>query len=508
MSLLDRTIEAFSPRWAAERAYYRSVIDMSRAYDAARTGRRTDGWTATGAAANAEIGPQAARIRQRARELVRNNPYAMKATRSLAANMVGAGIVPRLDTSDREAKARARSDWNAFSENCDPEGLSDFYGMQSLVVRTFVESGEALILWLPRPSRAGLRVPLQCRVLEPDHLDASKTEALNNGGMIVQGVEYDADGRRVAYWLFDQHPGDSMPSIRLRYQSQRVPAMYVDHVFERLRPGQARGVSMFAPSALKMRDVADYDEAESVRKKIEACFAAFVTREAGAVSSPLTGKSEKDQAGRRTERLSPGMIQYLSPGEEVTFGTPSTSAGYASYLKVQLHAVAAGIGTTYEQLTGDLEGVNYSSIREGKVEFWQCLDVWQWLMLIPQLCRPAWRRVQDMRVAAGLERPAAIGSAVWAPPKRHWVDPVKDVRGKIESIRGGLTTLRDAIAETGEDPDEQIAEIVETNAVLDAGQIVLDSDPRKTSAAGLTQARAPGSTLPDTAGDGAAAAAD
>jgi hypothetical protein len=41
-----------------------------------------------------------------------------------------------------------------------------------------------------------------------------------------------------------------------------------------------------------------------------------------------------------------------------------------------------------------------------------------------------------------------------------------------------------------------IALYVEWNRLLDAGKVVLDTDPRKVSAAGLTQVRPMGSELP------------
>lgn len=478
MNWLERTIEAFSPRWAAERAYYRSIVEHARGYDAAKTGRRTAGWSATGTSANAEIGPAAARIRARARDLVRNNPHAARGARVTVGNLVGAGIVPRLDTDDRAAKLAARDDWRAFSDNCDPEGLTDFYGMQALVARTVFESGEALIQLLPQPSTRNLRVPLQLQVLEPDYLDWGKTGETASGGVIIQGVEFDRSGRRVAYWLFDQHPGETAPMIRRKYASVRVPASRILPVFDRLRPGQIHGVPWLAPAVMKLRDIADYDEAELVRKKIEACFAAFVKR-SGTATSPLAKDSTTDASGRRIERLSPGMVQYLALDEDVTFAAPEASEGYAEYMKVQLHAVAAGIGCTYEQLTGDLEKVNYSSIREGKVEYWQLLDVWQWHMMIPQACRPVWSAFQVARAAAGRVPEGGLGPAIWAPPKRAWVDPAKDVKAQVDAIRGGLLTLRDAIAARGEDPDEQLDEIEATLKELDAKGIVLDSDARR-----------------------------
>ncbi len=106
---------------------------------------------------------------------------------------------------------------------------------------------------------------------------AGKIGDLPNGGFIVQGVEFDPLGRRRAYWMFPVHPGEVAMFRRASLTSQPVPASSVLHLFDRLRPGQVRGVPWLAPVILKLRDLDEYDDAELVRKKIEACFAAFVT---------------------------------------------------------------------------------------------------------------------------------------------------------------------------------------------------------------------------------------
>ena len=56
-----------------------------------------------------------------------------------------------------------------------------------------------------------------------------------DGGRIVQGIEYDRDGRRVAYWLHPDHPGDGVLLRAKQYKSVRVPADTVAHLFERQR---------------------------------------------------------------------------------------------------------------------------------------------------------------------------------------------------------------------------------------------------------------------------------
>jgi lambda family phage portal protein len=138
---------------------------------------------------------------------------------------------------------------------------------------------------------------------------------------------------------------------RASLASQPVPASSVLHLFDRLRPGQVRGVPWFAPVILKLRDLDEYDDAELVRKKIEACFAAFVT---GSDDEETLGAAATDADGRRVESFEPGMIEYLAPGKDVKFATPSAGGDYAEYMRVQLHAIASGVGLTYELLTGDL----------------------------------------------------------------------------------------------------------------------------------------------------------
>ncbi|MBF0175184.1 MAG: phage portal protein, partial [Magnetococcales bacterium] len=275
MNMLDRIVVAISPERGLRRVRARGAIDvLRREYDGAKTGRRTDGWITPGHDANAEIAIASTRLRNRARDLVRNNPFAAKAVITYASSMVGSGIRPRPKAESKVLDAQITSLWEDFSNQCDADGRTNFYGIQTLMVRSMVESGECLLQMTNRPSSFGLAVPLQLRVLEADHLDVTRDQNLPGGGFIQQGIEFDSYGTRVAYWLYPQHPGSS--NITAKTVSIRVPASDVVHLFDRMRPGQNRGVTWFAPALLRMRDLDDYDEAELVRKKIEACFVGFV----------------------------------------------------------------------------------------------------------------------------------------------------------------------------------------------------------------------------------------
>ncbi|UVL43497.1 phage portal protein [Pseudomonas sp. B21-040] len=325
-----------------------------------------------------------------------------------------------------------------------------------------------------RFSSDGLPVPVQLQLLEPDFLDESKADIVGLN-RIIQGIEFDALGRRVAYWLFDEHPGGSR--VWGSMQSKRVPAEDVIHIFLPKRPGQARGYTWFAPVMQRMRSFDEMEDAVMEQAKIASCFAAFITKDENNGTPGIKKPALLD-------RVEPGIIQELGFGESVSFGTPPTFNGYTTYSWQQLHAMAVGLGIPYELLTADLKGVNFSSGRLGWLHFARRVDVWQWRMLIPQLCDPVWRWFMEGQVLL----PAGVRDDVkaqWVPPRRDMVDPKTETDNVKDRVRNGLTTWPDALRELGvTDPKQHAQDIADSNALIDSLGLVFDCDPRMVAAAG------------------------
>ena len=503
---LDDIIGVFSPVSGLKRKQARIALDvMQRGYEGAKTGRRIDDWLTTGASANAEIGNANSRLRERARDLVRNNCYGSKAIEVFVGNAIGTGITAQADTGSSRLNKQIMDAWEEWCRTCDAEGDLDFNGIQGLAARAMFESGECFIRFRDRPYSPDIAIPLQLQVLEADFLDTAKTSPAGNGNFINQGVEFDSLNRRVAYWMWPQHPGENNAG-RLRMQSVRIPADQIIHLFRKNRPGQFRGVTAFAPSIVRMRDLDGYDDAELWRKKIEACFAAFITQVSGA-DGPIVGNVVKNGASSgsgtasndpdRVEQFRPGMIEYLQPGEDIKFGNPTSDGNYESYERVQLHAIAAGLGITYEQLTGDLSQVNYSSLRAGLLEFRRLIEMLRWQVFVPKLCIPVWRKFIERAYVAGAIGKIDYGVS-WTPKSFEMIDPLKDAQADTMMIRNGTLTLKEAIARQGYDPDKQIEEIAATNQLLDDKEIILDCDPRYTAKSGAQQADKGGSNADTT----------
>jgi lambda family phage portal protein len=487
--MIDRALSALAPAMALRRAERRARLAAlqraSMAYDGATKGRRAQGWRVVSTDANAENLPALSRLRDVARDMVRNNPHAARGKSVLANNIVGTGIIPSIAGNlPKTVKAKLLDliKQHLDTPACDARGRTNLYGLQHLVMATVAESGEALVRCRPRRSEDGLPLPFQLEVLEPDYIDSSRDGPLpNNGGYMVQGIQFDAIGRCTGYWLFSQHPG-SYSGIAI--ESRLVPASQIAHVFRTDRPGQARGVTWFAPVILKMRDLADYADAQLVRQKVAACYAVFIHSEED-VSTVLPQAAPRKDIGAtyEVEALEPGMIQRLKTGEQVTFGTPPSVGEYAGYKAAELRDIAVGLGVSYEAISGDLTGVNFSSGRMGWLEFQRNISASQNFMLIPQLCNRVGVWFLDAAQLV-LGRDLSAVHVLWTPPRREMINPKEEVAAARDAIRAGLSSRPEEQRKLGYDPEDLDAENAEANERADDAALIFYSDPRLRTASG------------------------
>jgi lambda family phage portal protein len=485
MNLLDRMIAAVAPSRALSRVRSRVALNILRQttahYDSATSGRRGQSWRASPTDADAAAGRRA-RLAYIARDMVRNTPFAFRAQQCIAANVVGDGIIPKVidlpaedSTGAREIRARALRliEQHLDTTAIDADGRQNLYGLQRLVMNTVVDSGEALIVRVEADDLS-LPLPFQLRVMEPDHLDVGMDGRISPEGHYVhEGIAYDDRARRVGYYLYDEHPGSNSwrmgPVSRVR--SRFVPADRVLHIYRQDRPGQMRGVSWFAGVALNLQDLGDYQDAQIMRQKLAACFTAF--RKVGA-----DGGARADEEIGAT--LSPGLIQDLGPDEDIVFADPPEVSGYEEFTRAVLRSVAAGMGITYEALSGDLSNVNFSSARMGRNEMERIITGWQKLMLIPQMLDPIGRWFLQFWAMRYPRDAAAIEGArvTWTTPHHILVDPTREIPALRDAVRAGFVSWQDVIRQLGEDPERVIEEHIQDREVADRNGLVFDSDAR------------------------------
>jgi lambda family phage portal protein len=472
---IDAAILALSPVWAERRIAARSRVEAysvygnklqkrgQRSFDAAIRDRRTAGWNAPATSSSTETRGALAILRNRARELRRNSAWASKAERTIVARTIGTGFQPKPRTTDAALSAAWLERWLEWSEDpqqIDADGLLDFAGLQNLMFGGVVGSGETIVRRRKRRMSDGLSVPLQIQLLEADHLDETKDFFVNigNGSRIIQGVEVNGFGKRTAYHLFRDHPGDSFAGV-VDGASIRVAARDIAHVFRVERIGQVRGIPWGAPVFLRLKDWDGFVDAEILKQEISSTFVGFVQDASGPDEQSPLGKRIEDEGDDEVNQFEPGTWQRLNAGESITFGKPEAFSSLMDYSTLTLREVAAGYGTTYEDLSGDYSKVNFSSGRMGHLANEREVMTWRRCVVIPAFCNRVWKWFVEASIMAGHFSEAQSVGATWTPPRRDMIDPTKETAAVISQIEAGLMSLSEAARATGRTRDEILDEL-------------------------------------------------
>ncbi len=506
MSWLDNVIRTFSPEAAARRARGRRMeaaeqraldaIQAVRKYDGAGGGRLSSNWYAPASDPNELVKRYSRPLRDRSRDSVRNSPICANVVTVHADYIVGSGIRPRAKTNDKDYDAYLNQLFDDWTKTSHPEETMNWYGQQYLACREMVEGGEIFARARTRRISDGYEVPLQIQLLEAEHCDGARLE-ISGGKRLINGIEFDKIGRRKGYWMFEFHP-QSRGLFASSNVSKLVPADQIAHLFEPQRT-QVRGVTWLAPILQYVRQLEDYELAENVRKKIEACMVGIIIpkdnddiavgyREDGQQNGDNDhgGVQMTDTHGNPFERFEPGMFGVAHGGGDVKFNNPAMTQGMEAYVRTRLRAIASGSRVPYELLTGDYSQANFASGRLGLLNYRRFVSAFQRHYFIPQFCAPTMRWfVQRARWAGKIsEKPIRWE---WHTPGLESISPVDESKADLMDIRMGKRSPQDVISQTGRDPERVLEEIGEWKEKTEGLDLVLDSNPWQTTLNGQMQ---------------------
>lgn len=436
-------------------------------FEGATIGRLTADWVTSGSSVDSEIWGSLRMLRNRARQLARDNDYAAQALRIITQNTVGKGIPfqaqvmkQRGNKLDQAINDRIEKLWNSWkrAQYCHTAGKLCFEDIERLLIRSVAESGEVLIRIIKSPF-GGSPVPIALEVLEADWLDDRMSGRTGeNGNEIRMGVEVDRWSRPVAYWFLPKHPGDYLVTGSQQAEfgnPVRVPAEEVIHLFVTQRPGQTRGVPWMASCIKRMHHLSGYEEAEVVRARASSALMGFITSPEG----ELQGDEVMD--AERVTSFSPGVFKYLQPGESVTVPNLDAPDGqFEPFLRAMLRGMSAGLGISYSSISQDYSQTNYSSSRLSLLEErdnWRILQHWL-IENFHQRVFDAWLEMAVLSGALSLPLyetdPDLYRNVRWMPRGWSWVDPQKEITALREAEMAGYVTKSEIIAENGGDIEE------------------------------------------------------
>lgn len=437
-------------------------------YDAAGNGRRMRGWNPASTGPNRSLeGLQ--KVRDRARDATRNDWSGESSIQKWTTNLIGIGIVPRITRIATGPRKQALIDlWDDWCRVADADGVNTFYALQTLLVRTWLDAGEVFVRLRSRRAADGLVVPMQVQLIEADFvplLDADVWPGLPTGNRIRSGIELDNRGRRIAYWLYREHPQDGYSGVIDKSLLLRIPADQILHVYEVKRPGQLRGVPPLASVLARLRNISDYDDAVLERQKLANLFAMFIIRGVtpdGDID-PMSGLPiDLAGDGSPLAGLQPGIVQELGYGEDVKFSNPpEAGTTYSDYMRTQHLGTAAAAGIPYEVFSGDILNISDRTLRVLINEYRRFAEQRQWQIIIPMFCQPVrdwWTQAALLAGAINVGEVDAARRVQWAPHGWAYIHPVQDPQGKKLEVDAGFRSRSSVIGERGDDPEQVDAE--------------------------------------------------
>jgi lambda family phage portal protein len=453
-----------------------------RRYNSAKVDRTTSDWLPSSQTTNMQLRYDLKRLRERSRDMAKNDPYAKKYFRLVKSNVIGKGITLQVKTSDKTLKSDAVltskieakfREWGK-KKNCTLSGKLSWLGVQQLFVTHLARDGE-VVLRVVSTSKNKFGIGL--KFYSPQWLDEMYNDTLPGGNRVIMSVEVDDDDMPVAYWL-TQPAGEYQRRNTTRYRT-RVPASEIIHRFLiNEDEDQARGVPWLHASMLRLKNLDGYEEAEIIAARIEACQMGFAIPPKDEISE----HNAEDDDGNEIqieESVEPGVIRELPAGYDFkTFDPKHPNANAEGFKKGTLRGVAAGAEISYHTLVGDLEAVNYSSAKIGSLDD---RDVWTDLQefTIEALCEPVYEKWLESAFLNGvldisLKDYERIKEPTFRARGWTWVEPFKEAQAHVIGLQYKMESLTDILAERGIDIQDFFATIKKERELAKDYDIDLD----------------------------------
>ena len=445
---------------------------MTRAFDAGQVDRLTASWPATPMPADDIIRRHQRILVARSREQATNNDYGKSFLRMVRQNVVGpTGVrlqaqsrdsATALDAKANDAIEAAFRDWSR-AENCDVTGRQSWRALQAALVTSAAKDGEFMLRKIYGRDAGPWGFALH--VLDPQRCPVDHDEDRRADGTFVRhGIEFNKYGRPLAFYFTttDERETDYWYGGR---RFTRIPADEIIHGFLSDMIGQKRGLPWMATALWRMQMLGGFEKAALVNARVAASKGGFFQWKEG--YGP-----EQDEDEELVMDAEPGSFQELPAGAEFKEWNPQYPSGeFSPFIKAALRGISSGLGVAYNNLANDLEGVNFSSIRQGTLderEHWKELQEW----LIEQLIDPVFQAWLPIALLSGritiegggtlrADRLQKYRAVSWQPRRWQWIDPRADVAAAIEMKNNLMGSFGQFIRDQGRDPDTVWREVAQ-----------------------------------------------
>ena len=413
-------------------------------------------------------------IRARCKQASLNFPNIMKAVLEYREGIVGSGIRVIFNHDNERTETEIRNMWRRFTRtnNFSSDGELGFESMQRLIIDEISTVGE---VFLKRNIRSDLPVntiPYNYQILTPDMVADDLIDAEKEDETVVNGIGYDAFGRKTAYYFYeiDYKQKNPLNAVLLKNSKVRIPADQIHHVYRRVDNSFRRGLPLLTTSIIHGWLGKNLDESQMKKQVIASMFAGFVR----SISPEFENDDTEPTYG---EEIMPGTISKLETGKDIVFPDTPKADSYADFNRANMQKIASATGLSYESISNDYSQTNYSSARQSHIKQSRIMDMLRKDIMIEKFVRPVINDFLDYITAMDLFSLRGLDTQI-VTPKPIVIDPQKEIAPKVEEIRSGLQSWSEAINERGQDPEQLARQIARDNTLFDELGLKLDIDSR------------------------------
>jgi lambda family phage portal protein len=499
-TLVDRVIQYLDPVRAARRYQARISLAVAGGYIGASTTRRpTLTWRAQKGDADAAILFDLPTLRERSRDLMRNEPLAVGAVNTVVTNVIGTGLrhKSRIDRDGLKLTEVQADAWEAVvdrewllwsgSAECDLARTLRFAEIVELVFRQTLENGDVFAL-MPNLVRAGSPYGLKIQLVEGDRV--CNPDGKPDTATLAGGVERDGDGAPVRYHILNQHPGAVSYSLAsanwaAREAFGKTGRRNVIHLFKMLRPGQSRGVPYLAPVIELLKQLGRYTEAEIMAAVVSGMFTVFLKSESGSTGdlNPMAPASETGSTTSDEDyKLTSGAIVGLPKGTEIQTANPGRpNQAFDPFVMAILRQIGVALELPFEVLIKHFTA-SYSAARAALLEAWKFFrSRREWIA--QNFCQVVYENWMDEAVALGRVKAPGYFSdplirqaylwADWIGPAPGQIDPLKEILAAEKRVALTVSTrLEETMALTGGDWEDNVRQAAKERRMLKAADLV------------------------------------
>lgn len=449
---LDDLIGVVSPRAALERKQYRFAYDV---LDSHRLRRKRTSLTGTG---NAQLTESVLKsLRQIAQDMSRNNPLAVKLLAIERNGVVGPGVQIQARTDTPSLNEDLEALWREYmvDQPCDITGRWNFPKYLRTYYLSYRRDGDAGTVygddWLQMVEGGQIGTPYGVR--QPESYT------------IISGVAISkTTGRILGYYVGTPQPAAYGMISSTEYRKCGVDEFH--YMGNSERSTQLRSAPALTPAIEWIDKLTDYMDAELVAARVQACFTVFIQRPDAnptAYTGGVHASGETDD-GRRVEKIAPGMIEYLNPGEQIAAaGMNRPGQMFDSTCRQYLSMIGGSLCLPLMLVTLDFQGATYMNAR---IAYQKAQEAWEGEQeeVVKPFCRRTWRWFIDRMVR---ERQLPASTLKRDDLYRHevlcnrwpYVDPYREAQADQLQLDNMTTTRKGICARQGTEWDEVLLEL-------------------------------------------------